>query len=248
MANKPLINVNPGDSESLSAGLIALFKLNGLKTDKLVPARIVQFDRAQNQATIQPLIMWVDTNDNTTMRPPVARVPVISLGGGGFHISFPLKEGDLGWILASDRDISLFLQSLQASPPNTMRQHSFSDAWFIPDVFRNYTISGEDADSMVIQSVDASTRIAIKQGFITITAPTGVKVVTPTAEFSKDVKIDGNLTVTGLTTVNGGFNANGSGSTSVTLPENSTIGGINVFGHGHEQNGTSGRTSGGMEA
>lgn len=252
LQNKPIVNQMPGEADTLPAALAAVFGHHGLKTDKLIPAEIVGFDRVKNIATVQPMIMLVDVSDQSRMRNPISQVPVMSLGGGGFHISFPLKKGDLGWILAADRDLSLFLQSLTASIPNTGRKHSFSDSWFIPDVFRKYTINAADSAAMVIQSTDGTTRISISEGVINITAPTSVKVDTPKATFTHDVEIQGNLTVdqnmtvTGATTVNGGFNANGSGAAGVTLPTQTTIGGIVVYGHGHISSGAGSRTSGGM--
>lgn len=252
LQNKPIANQMPGEAKSLPAALEALFGLHGLDTSKLIPAQIINFDRTQNLATVKPLIMHVDTNDKLRSRLPIANVPVVSLGGGGFHISFPLKQGDIGWILAADRDLSLFLQSLKESGPNTFRRHTFADSWFIPDVFRQYTINSADANAMVIQSTDGTTRISISEGIIVITAPTSVKVDTPKATFTHDVEVQGNLTVdqnatvTGATTVNGGFNASGSGSSSVTLPNNTTIGGIVVYGHGHISSSPGTRTSGGM--
>jgi hypothetical protein len=244
--NKPIVNLMPGEAKTPKAALKALFGLHGLKLDKLIPAEVMAFDRAQNLATVKPLIMVVDTNDQTRSRLPIGNVPVLSLGGGGFHVSFPLKQGDIGWIMAADRDLSLFLQSLKESGPNTFRKHTFADSWFIPDVFRQYTINAADANAMVIQSTDGSTRISISEGNVNITAPTGVLVTTPLATFSQNVQVNGNLVVTGATTVNGGFNANGSGSAGVTLPTQTTIGGITVYGHGHISSSPGSRTSGGM--
>jgi hypothetical protein len=200
-------------------------------------------------ATVQPMVMLIDVSDNTRLRKPIVNIPVISLGGGGFHISFPLKEGDLGWILAADRDISQFIQSMKASPPNTLRTHKFTSGWFIPDVFRQYTINSADSAAMVIQSTDGATRISIGQGTVNITAPTSVTVTTPLATFSQDVAVNGKLTVTGLTTANGGFTALGTGGNQpCTLPQSTTIGGIAVYGHGHISSNPGTRTSGGMIA
>jgi Phage protein Gp138 N-terminal domain len=229
--------------------------------DGLLPARVVSYDRAKNLATVQPQIMLTDTEGNSRLRHPIAEIPCFSFGGGGFHINFPLAANDLGWILASDRDISLFMQSLNASKANTTRRKTFGDAWFIPDVFYKYTINGADTNAMVIQSVDGTTRIAISNGVINITAPTSVTVDTPIATFTKDVHIQGkltvddnvlmnkNLTVIGLTTINGGFVALAGTGTVCTLPQNTTIGGIAVYGHGHIQTAVNGqRTSAGMVA
>jgi hypothetical protein len=123
----------------------------------------------------------------------------MSLGGGGFHVSFPLKAGDLGWILASDRDISLFKQSLLSSAPNTGRLHSFEDGWFIPDVFRKYTINPDnvESDQMVIQSVDGETCVAIGPKSINITAPNGMFI-------NAESSIQGSLDVSGNVTVGNG--------------------------------------------
>jgi len=247
LQSKPIVNLMPGETKDFTAGMKALLHLHSLDTRKLIPAQVAQFDRTKNMATVQPMVMLVDVSDNTRMRKAVANIPVISLGGGGFHISFPLKEGDLGWILASDRDISQFIKSLKAAPPNTFRKHTFSDGWFIPDVFRQYTINSADSAAMVIQTTDGATRISIGQGTVNITAPTSVTVTSPLATFTGSVVIDQNLTVDGQTFANGGFNATGTGGNQpCTLPQDTTIGGIAVYGHGHISSNPGTRTSGGM--
>jgi hypothetical protein len=249
LQNKPVVNRAPGEENSLSATLDAVLGMHGMKTDRLIPAQVIDFDRVNNVAVVQPMIMLWDVSDNTRPRKSIASIPVLSLGGGGFHISFPLKQGDLGWILAADRDIGLFMQGLSMSRPNTLRKHTFSSGWFIPDVFRKYTLNGADSANMVLQTTDGSTRISIGEGTVTITAPTLVKIDTQTAQFTHDVDITGNLTVTGQTVVNGGLDASGSSAAEVTLPTNTTIGGIVVYGHGHNgvQSGPN-RTTGGMVA
>ncbi len=153
------------------------------------------------------------------------------------------------------------MQSLSAAKPTTTRHKKFSDAWFIPDVFRKYSINGKDTDAMVIQSTDNATRISLFKDHIEITTPDHVLIDTPTTHITGDVQIDktltvngnttlkANLTVLGMTLVNGGFNATGGGNLVCTLPQSTTIGGIVVYGHGHiETNNAGGRTSGGMIA
>jgi len=247
LANKPLVNVSPNETMHWPSALVAAMRLHGMSINKLIPATILEFDRNKNLASVQPQIMILDVSDNTRARQPIANVPVLSLGGGGFHISFPLKAGDFGWILAADRDISQFTQNLKSAPPNTLRNHSFADSWFIPDVFRNYTVNSSDSNAMVIQSVDGTTRISISEGQVNIFAPSSVTVTTPQATFTQNVSIGGTLTVAGLTTVNGGFTALGTGGNQpCTLPQSTTIGGIAVYGHGHISSNPGTRTSGGM--
>lgn len=248
MANdnlEQLTSANQGDQTSLWAALNYSMRQQQLNIDGMLPAKVISFDRKANTATVQPMIHFVGMDNESKPRSKLAKIPVLSIGGGGFHISFPIKAGDLCWIFASDRDINNFLKELKEDKPPHGRIKTFSSGLVIPDVFRQYVINGEDSDAMVIQSTDGSTRISIRGDNIKITAPTKVLIDTPLTEFTKDVKIDGKLDVTEKTTVNGGFEA--TGSDAVTLPQQTTINNIVVVDHGHEQNGDSGRTSGGME-
>lgn len=257
LQNKPLINQQPGEANSspnfFAAGMAALFNADALRTNKLIPARILQYNRTTNVATVQPLVMLVDVNDNARTRNQIASAPVLSLGGGGFTVNFPLKDGNLGWILAADKDISTFLENLAPAPPNTMRKHRFEDSWFVPDVFRKYVINAEDDANMVITSVDGTTRVSIGEGVVNITAPGSARVTTPTWTLDGDGVVTGNftiqknLTVTGMTNVNGGFSATGTGGNqNCTLPAATTVGGIIVATHGHISTSPGSRTSGGM--
>lgn len=247
LTKTPLLAQQPNANKRPHVLLAEALHMHSMGQHGMIPAQVLEFNRTTNQATVQPMIMFSDQANNIS-RPKAANIPVISLGGGGFHISFPLKKGDLGWILAADRDISQFVQSLKESPANTTRHRSFGDAWFVPDVFRNYTINAADVNAMVLQSTDGTTRISIQSGQITITAPTKVVVNTPLAAFSTNVTIGGTLTVTGMAIVNGGLNASGSGSNAITLPSQTTIGGITVATHGHISSNPGTRTSGNMIA
>jgi hypothetical protein len=92
-------------------------------------------------------------------------------------IIFPLKEGDLGWIEASDRDISLFLQTYNTAQPNTFRMNDFADSRFIPDVMTGYTISEGDEGKILFQSTDGSTKLTFSEdGSIEIIAPTQITI------------------------------------------------------------------------
>lgn len=236
---KQLTSANQTDSASLFASLQSMLNRGKLDTDGMIPAQIVSFDRAKNTATVKPLIHWVGLDDKPVERWEITEIPVLSLGGGGFHISFPLNAGDLGWIFAGDRDISEFVKELKPAAPPNGRSKQFSDGLFIPDVFRQYTINSEDSSAMVIQSVDGASRISIRGDNIKITTPGNITLDTPMVNMTQQ------LTVNGKATFKGGIE--GQTGTTVTLPANSTVGGINVTTHGHtQQNNGSGRTAGGM--
>jgi hypothetical protein len=250
---KPLISSTSSDKTSLLAAMSVMLREFELTSDQLLPAIVVAYDRANNIATVRPLIVWLTVDDKQIVRNEIANVPVLSLGGGGFHINFPLAAGDLGWIYAADRDLSLFKQTLAQAQPNTGRAHSFDDSMFVPDVFRNYTVNSEDAGAMVIQSTTGATRISIRGDNIKITAPSNVTISTPTTHLTGDLHVDGNTqitgttTITGLTSVNGGFTAVGGGGLQCDLPATTKVNGKVVDSHGHIETAVAGsRTSGGM--
>lgn len=229
----PLINTEAGQRSRLWTALEGALRQFALRFDHALPASVLSFDRTKNVAEVQPLIQVVRVDQTTMSRHPLANVPVLSLGGGGFHCSFPLKQGDLGWIFATDRDYSNFLASLKESAPNSARAHKFEDSIFVPDVFRQYTINAADATAMVIQSTDGGTRIAIDiNGHVRITAPTDLIITTPKTTFTGDVEIQGNATLDQTLTVDGAADIKG------TLTNN----GIDVTTHGHISNGAGVRT------
>lgn len=200
---KFLTNDVPADSETLTAAMDFVLRMFKVELDQLLPARVVAFDRDLGRVNVKPVIHWVDMNDQAHSRPAINNVPVFTFGAGNMHINFPINEGDLGWIFACDRDISLFKQSMKEGAPNTGRLHSFSDAVFFPDVMRQYTINAEDSDALVIQTTDATTRISVKPGQVKVTAPTQFIVDSPSTTFTGAVQIAETLTVAKDANING---------------------------------------------
>ena len=162
---------NPANDDSLTGTFKEVLRKTLQRTDDMLPASVVVYDRGRNLAQVQPLIQVVDTEGQTHNRAPLARVPVLLIGGGDFFLSFDLPRGSLGWIKANDRDISLFLQQFANNRPNTARLHSFEDAVFIPDIMTGYTIAGEDSQAAVIQNKSGSVKISLAADRININAP-----------------------------------------------------------------------------
>lgn len=162
---------NPANDDTLTGAMNVVLRKFLQGVDDMLPARVISHDRTNNRVQVQPQISVVGTDNNSMSRNSVASVPVLNIGGGGFFVNFDLPEGSLGWIKASDRDISLFLQSYREARPNSRRFHSFSDSLFIPDVMTGYTIDDEDSGAMVIQNLDGSVRISLNDSRIKITSP-----------------------------------------------------------------------------
>jgi hypothetical protein len=178
---------NDAELSGVMADVLASF-LRGV--DDMIPARVVSYSESTNRVTLKPLVMMGTTDGRKVSRAQVANIPVFRFGAGGFFIRFPVKAGDFGWLKASDRDISLVMQrGGQEDWPNTLRQHSFSDGLFFPDMLRGWTVAGANANAMVIQSLDGSVCLSLHSGKVQIDAPS--------------VVINGNVQITGTMTNNG---------------------------------------------
>lgn len=142
------------------------FRKQMLDVDDMLPAKIISYDEATNRAQVEILylVTMMDSTVNGMIAP--AEVPVVVMGGGGICLVFPIKPGDLGWIKATDRDMSLFLQEYNAQPGNTPRIHSFEDSVFIPDVMRGW--SKPDPDTASLQTLDGTTRVTLKGGEVKV--------------------------------------------------------------------------------
>jgi len=182
-------NSDSANEGSLSGGLNAMLRSFFLNEfEGMLPATVVSYDDATNRAVIKPVVMVGTTDGGKVSRAQVPNIPVFRFGGGGFFMRFPIKPGDLGWLKANDRDVSLIFQRGGGEDwPNTERMHKFSDAMFFPDTFKEWVISGENADRAVWQSMDGTVCIAlgddaIKQSVggvsIEITAA-GINMVSP---------------------------------------------------------------------
>ena len=166
-------DIDPANNESLAGTMQFAFYKMLQSVNGMLPAQVIAYDRSTNRVQVQLLIAVVTTRGMQISRPQLASLPVLVLGGGGFMMNFNLEEGDLGWVLANDRDISIFLQSYEESAPNTARVKNFADGLFIPDIMKGYTIAPGDiaAGAAVLQSVDGTVKITLQTGKITISAP-----------------------------------------------------------------------------
>lgn len=202
--------------------------------DDMLPARVVSYDRHANRAAVVPLVKLLTTDNRQIGRAQIASVPVMMFGGDGVALSFNLKAGNLGWIKANDRDISLILQGYKDGAPNTLRKHSFQDAVFIPDVMHGLTLDAEDEAHAVLQTLDGSVRVAIWPDRVKISAGSLY------GEFGPE-----NIT---LDNGGGGVTVTPTGGTAKghwSFPDGVSIGGIEFGTHHHDNVQPGSGTSGG---
>lgn len=173
---------NPSGSLLNDSGLDDVLTLVGRKLlmekDDMLPARIISWNPDTNRAQIEIMYQTTMTSGEMHQLSAPAEVPVQFPGGGGFILVFPLKKGNLGWLKASDRDMSLFLQTYDVQPGNTPRIHCFEDGVFIPDVMHAFKMS--NGEGISIQTVDGANAVTVtkdsaimKVGGATLTLTTG---------------------------------------------------------------------------
>lgn len=188
-------SLDPANNDTLAGAVTFAFSKMMQNVNGMLPAKVINYNRATNRAQVQLLIDIVGTDGTQYNRPQLASIPVFVFGGGGFRLSFPLNPGNLGWVLANDRDISNFLSSYSQCAPNTARVKQFSDGVFFPDNMTGLT--GTDANNAVLQNDSGTVTISISQTGITVNS-TGfnINLGSPTTLMT----INGALTVTGIIT------------------------------------------------
>lgn len=100
--NKQILTGQQLDSSELTAAIHRVLNSYKLDDDVCLPAIVISFDRKNNVATVRPLIQIQKVDGSYQSRHPLTEINVISLGGGGFNLSFPLKEETwVGWLLST---------------------------------------------------------------------------------------------------------------------------------------------------
>lgn len=207
-----------------------------MQTRVCLPARIVSYDPATQNASVEPLIKKEYIKDDELLNLPIINnVPVLTLGavGGDAFIHFPLKAGDTGIIIICDRSLDIWLSgSGQIIDPKDTRIHDINDSVFIPGL-RPFpgAINGLNSDDYSLGfgdsiitfkpngdiEIDSSAATKINSiGDVEITAPNikgtaavKAEITAPNIDLTGIVTITGAVNITGAVQVNGAINASG---------------------------------------
>jgi hypothetical protein len=181
------------------------------KLEKVAPAQIISYDRTTNRASVQILNQSITSTGEKLTKKPLENIPVLMMSGGGFTFSFPINQGDTGWIVAADRDISVFKQLLQVFAPASYQIHRYKDSFFIPDKVNGFELAEEDKNAVILTSLDGTTKISVIPGQATIT--------------------------TLQTVINGNLQVNGSIIATDTITSNTDVISAGISGKSHTHSG-----------
>lgn len=167
-------SIRPADDGTLAGLIKTAIRKEMQSTDGMMPVEVVSYDRATNRATVRHLIQMTGSDGERVDRAQVPSVRVQQPGNARFSISLPIAPGDKGWLMAADRDISIFQdQGLQAGPPNTNRMKSFQDGVFVPDAMSNGDAPAGQGDRVVIGTNGGASYIAFDEGTVETTVAGG---------------------------------------------------------------------------
>ena len=101
-----------------------------------IPGKINSYDHNKKQAGIIPLIQKKFANGDVLPYPVIENVPVIFPGTVNSIISVPVKKGDPGLLIFSEKSLERWLSSnIEDVEPGDPRRFNLSDAIFIPGLF-----------------------------------------------------------------------------------------------------------------
>ncbi|WP_419877664.1 Gp138 family membrane-puncturing spike protein [Brevibacillus centrosporus] len=155
-----------------------------------VPGIIQEFDPTSQTATVKVAIREQVRQENLEYKwteiPQLLDVPVVFPRGGGYVLTFPVKQGDECLVIFSDMCIDAWFSLGGIQNQIEKRRHDLSDAiaipglWSQPKVLKDYSTKHVE-----LRSEDRSQFIRIKEGAIDLVAPSvrvnGVNMTTQEA-------------------------------------------------------------------
>lgn len=157
-----------------------------------LPGIVQSFDPDAMTVTVQPSVKGTITApDGATSRVPLpllVDVPVVFPSGGGFTLTFPVREGDECLAVLASRCIDAWWQSGGVQEPLEPRMHNLSDAFaFVGPFSQPRTLPDVSTEDVELRTDDGQAHVAIKPD-LTIEArnPAASMILTPGGEVSAE--------------------------------------------------------------
>lgn len=114
------------------------------------------------RVNVLPLVQMVDGIKRTTDHVTVNNLPYMRVVGGKRAIIMDPKEGDIGFVVTADRDISGVKEKKDTAPPGSGRSYNISDGMFVGAVL------AEKPESYVRFKGDSEIEISPDKGVTSI--------------------------------------------------------------------------------
>lgn len=200
----------PDDSGSELQGTMALCErmIARLDTMKLVKVIAVHSNgevAAAGTVDVQPLVSQIDFYGTAVPHGTVYGIPWWRLQGGPNAVICDPVVGDIGYVMAADRDTSKVRNTKAVAAPGSRRRYSISDGIYVggclnavPTAYVLFTADGHlklvDIDGNSVVTAAGGITITDKTGNVIQTSSTGI-AMTPFG--GQPVTVNGALVVTG---------------------------------------------------
>ena len=202
----------------------------GFSYQSCLPGIVEKFDRETHVVSVRPLVKFVDYKGGSHELPTI-QMTLWRFQIGGFMIDAPVHVGDVGWMVATDRNAELakgrnscvqekgtckpkngrmdYGSGNQGpQPPVGYAMHTFMTGFFIPDSWAKIKLPKGFEDALLIRTIDgkgkSNGQISLKpNGEVGIMSEKGLSVKAD-INAEGDANLDGPLSVTKDVSVGGG--------------------------------------------
>ena len=214
------------------------YALDGLRTEiqTSMPAIIQSFDPVKRTCTAQPTIRYQMTMFDNTKKwvtlPIIVDIPVIFPSGGGFTLTFPVKNGDECLLIFASRCIDAWWYSSGVQNQDDIRFHDYSDGFALVGVnSRPKVIPNISTNTVQLRSDDGDAYVELASGHVVnVVAPGGFNVIAPTISLQASTSVE---LKTPNTNITGNISGTGVDGTNATFTGEGTFNGHTVGHHTH---------------
>ena len=178
-----------------------------------LPGIFQSFDPEALTAAVQPAIRGEVTGETGAARavdmPLLVDVPVVFPHGGGYSLTFPIRQGDECLVVFASRCMDAWWQSGGVQSPAEGRMHDLSDGFAIPGPWSQVTkIGSVSASAVQLRSDDGASYVEIEGQTVRAKSPEKIVLDAPLVEFTGRLAQIGERSF-GPSSFKGGFGSTG---------------------------------------
>lgn len=159
LSRKQFEDAAAGDAD---AGVRAHVQASRTETHTSMPGIVKSFDAAKQTAVVQPAIERFFRGEGFKPLPRLFDVPVIFPRGGGFVLTFPVKQGDECLLVFAERAIDNWHAKGGVRQPSEFRSHDLSDACALVGLSSiPSAVDGFSSSAVELRSLDGKAKVSI---------------------------------------------------------------------------------------
>lgn len=126
------VDSNVGETPSWAQVILDAFEARLCEVHTAIPGKVEKYDKLKGVADIQPLLKRKFKDGEVVDLPICNQVPVCFPRTTTSYIHLPIKKGDVGLLIFSERSVDRYKNLGGSQDPQDPRKHSLSDGFFIP--------------------------------------------------------------------------------------------------------------------